>query len=282
MRRSGTTLALLLLPGVGYLAVFFGLPLILAVAGSFGIGTIGKDTGFTLVHYGELFGSQTYRDGLLFSLYLSVVPTLSALLIAVPLAVALQASFPGKRLFATLYKVPLVVPSLVAAFLLMVFLDRGGMVSRMLTPLGLSLPKLVRDPLAIGVIIAMAWKAVPFMTLIIAGALAAVPDDLKLAARTLGAGPLRTFLLVDLPLALPGITAATLLVFVGSTGAFAIPNLLGPIYPQPLSLYMYENAYVENNWGLVAAMGTVLSLVACLVLLGYYRVTDRVGAGAAR
>ena len=60
----------------------------------------------------------------------------------------------------------------------------------------------------------MAWKAVPFMTLIIAGSVAAIPDDLKAAARTLGAGRLTIFLRVELPLALPGITAATLLVFV--------------------------------------------------------------------
>ena len=281
MRRRGGALALLLLPGVGFLALFFALPLLQAVLASVGLGAIGARSGFTLAHYAELFGSPVYRDGLLFSLYLAVAPTVLGLALALPLAVALQQAFPGKRVFATLYKLPLVVPGLVAAFLLMVFLDRGGMAARLLAPLGISLPKLVRDPLGLGAVIAMAWKAVPFMTLIIAGALAAVPADLRLAARTLGAGPLSVFFLIDLPLALPGITAAALLVFVGSTGAFAIPNLLGPIYPQPLSLYMYESAYIENNWGLVAAMGTVLSGIACLVLIAYYRVTDGLKRGAA-
>ena len=106
----------------------------------------------------------------------------------------------------------------------MILFDRGGMLSRMLTPIGLSLPKLVRDEWGLGVIIAMAWKAVPFMTLIIAGSVASIPEDLKAAARTLGANRLTTFFRIELPLALPGITAATLLVFVSST-AYALAKI---------------------------------------------------------
>src|SRR5690348_12096368 len=113
MRRA-LALPLLLLPGVGYLALFFGLPLVLALLSSFGIGTIGTtESGLTLRHYVELFGNSIYRDGIIFSVYISVVPTAASLLVAIPLAVALQARFPGKRLFSILYKTPLVVPSIV-------------------------------------------------------------------------------------------------------------------------------------------------------------------------
>lgn len=273
--RGGQSLvtASLLLPGVGFLAIFFGLPLVLALLSSLGVGTVGVESELTLKHYADLFADSVYRDGLVTSIYISIVPTLVSLVVAVPLAVALQASFPGKRLFSILYKLPLVVPSIVAAFIVMILFDRGGMLSRMLMLFGLSLPKLVRDDWALGVIIAMAWKAVPFMTLIIAGSVASIPEDLKAAARTLGAGRLTTFFRVELPLALPGITAATLLVFVTSTGAFAVPYLLGPIYPRPLSVWMYEEAMHENNWGIASAMGIVLSLVACIILLIYYRLT---------
>ncbi len=273
MNRRTTVLLFLLLPGVGYLVLFFGLPLVLALLSSFGIGTIGAESRVTFEHYLALFAHSVYRDGLLFSVYLSVVPTLVSLAIAVPLAVALQSRFPGKQLFSTLYKTPLVVPSIVAAFIVMVVFDRGGMLPRMLLPFGLQLPKLVRDDWAIGVIIAMAWKSVPFMALIIAGALATIPDDLKAAARTLGAGRFSAFFRIELPLALPGITAATLLVFVGSTGAFAVPSLLGPIYPKPLSVWMYDEALEKGNWGLASAMGIVLSVVACVILVVYYRLT---------
>ena len=269
----------LLAPGVGVLLLLFGLPLLYALGSSFGIGVIGQASGgFTLEHYRALLTTRAYRDGLTFSFYLSLVPTLIALVIALPLAVALREHFPGRRLFVTLYQMPLVVPSIVAAFLVLILLDRGGMLWRLLLPLGITMPRLVRDEWAVGTVIAMVWKAVPFMTVIIAGAVAAIPEDLRLAARTLGATGPRVFWWVDLPLALPGITAATLLVFVGSVGAFAVPNLLGPAYPEPLSLHMYRHAYELNNWGLVSAMGTLLSVVAVLVLLAYYAVTRRMRA----
>lgn len=274
MTISRATLLLLLLPGVGYLVLFFGLPLALALLTSLGMGTIGTNQGFTLSHYADLFSNSVYRDGISYSLYIWVVPTLVSLAVALPLAVMLQATFPGKKLFLTLYKVPLVVSGIVAAFIVMILFDRGGEISRILKPLGLSLPKLVRDDWSLGVIIALAWKSIPFMTLIIGGALASIPTDLALAARTLGASQLTVFRQIELPLALPGITAAVLLVFVGSTGAFAVPSLLGPIYPKPLSICMYEAAYQKNDWGLATAMGIVLSAIACAVLLVYYHLTS--------
>jgi len=271
---SRYALWVLLAPGVGFLILLFGLPLGMALLTSIGLGTVGVNTGFTLDHYAELFSNSIYLDGLRYSLFLSVVPTLVSLTIAMPLAVALQSTFPGKKLFSTLYRVPLVVPGIVAAFIVMILFDRGGEISRILKPLGLGLPKMVRDEWSLGIIIAVAWKAVPFMMLIIGGSLASISTDLPAAARTLGANRATVFWRIELPLALPGITAAVLLVFVGFTGAFAVPLLLGPIYPKRLSVWMYEASYQENNRGLASAMGIVLSVIACAVLVIYYRVTS--------
>ncbi|MGL5137584.1 MAG: ABC transporter permease [Beijerinckiaceae bacterium] len=274
MKQGRLPLFLLLLPGVGFLLLFFGLPLVLVVLSSLGLGFHGSGAGgLTLSNYTEIFEQRVHRDGLRFSIYLAVTSTFLSLAISFPLAVAMQRGFPGKKLFSALYKIPLVVPTVVAAFLVLVFLDRGGMISRMLLPFGIALPRLVRDPWAVGVLVAMTWKAVPFMTLIISGAVASIPDDLRHAARSLGASPSSVFWRIEAPLALPGVTAATLLTFIGALGAFAIPNLLGPIYPQPLSIQMYLNAFEQNKWGLTAAMGTILSLVACAVLVAYYRLT---------
>mgnify|MGYP002779572180 CR=1 FL=1 len=259
--KKHLTVPLLLLPGVGYLLVFFGLPLFLAVAGGFGLFTLNAESRFTLGHYQSLFTDRAYRDSLLFTLYLAITSTLF--------------SFVGKAVFRAIYKIPLIVPSIVAAFLVLTLLDLGGVASRWFGLVGVSLPKLVRDPLAIGTLIALAWKNIPFMTLIIGGSLASINQDLPYAARTLGATPFVSFLRVQVPLALPGISAATLLVFIGNMAAFAIPNLLGPVYPLPLSIHMYQNAFELNEWGLVSAMGTFIGVVSGLVLLAYYALTNR-------
>ncbi len=272
--RKRLALPLLLLPGVGFLLFFFGIPLFLAIMGGFGLYNITGDTHFTLDNYRDLFVVREFRDGLYLTLYLAFVSTTLSLLVSVPLAALLQLDFVGKKVFNAVYKVPLVVPSVVAAFLVLTLIDRGGMASRVLALAEVGMPKLVRDRWAIGVLIAMTWKSVPFMTLIIGGSMAGISKDILHAARTLGAHPLVVFLRMQVPLALPGITAATLLVFIGAMGAFVVPNLLGPVYPLPLSIHMYDNAFEFNNWGLVSAMGTIISLVSAAVLLTYYRLTS--------
>jgi putative spermidine/putrescine transport system permease protein len=272
--KRSLNLWLLLAPGVGFLLLFFGTPLGLALLGGFGLDNIGTgEIKFTLEHYRTMLTDRIYLDGLGFTLYLSLASTLLSLLIALPVTALLQRSFPGQRLFNALYKVPLIVPGVVAAFLVLTLADRGGLLPRAFERIGLGFPQLVRDRWALGVLIGMAWKSVPFMVLVIGGSMAAVPRDVLAASRTLGANFWQTFLRVQVPLALPGITAAALLVFIGATGAYAIPNLIGPVYPSPISVHMYENAFERNQWGLVAAMGTVLSLTSSLVLLAYYRLT---------
>ena len=159
-----STLLLCLLPGVGYLLALFGLPLMRVVYGSF-TSTLPGQTGLGLATWRALFSNPVYMDGLWFSLWLGIAPTMVSLVISLPLSALMQANAASQKLFGTLYKIPLVVPGIVAGFLVLIVLDRGGMASRLATPLGLSIPRLVRDDLGLGAIIASAWKTVPFMTL---------------------------------------------------------------------------------------------------------------------
>ncbi len=280
-KTSRLTIFLCLLPGVGYLALFFGLPLLRVLYGSF---TAREPVAqaLTLDTWAALFANPVYMDGLWFSLWLGIAPTLVSLVIAIPLAALMQANETGRRLFGTLYKVPLVVPGIVAGFLVLIILDRGGMASRLATPLGVNMPKLVRDPWALGATIASAWKTIPFMTLIIAGAMAAISKDVLAAARTLGASPLTVLRRIQLPLAQPGITAAILLSFIGSLGSYVIPSLLGPTYPLPLSVHMFAEGFQRGNWPMVYAMGTLLSVMAIAVLVAYYAIVGSLGRTGGR
>jgi putative spermidine/putrescine transport system permease protein len=271
-----STLLLCLLPGVGYLIALFGLPLVRVVYGSFTSNAEGASM-LTLSTWQALFANPVYMDGLWFSLWLGAAPTVVSLLISLPLSALMQANESSRNLFGTLYKIPLVVPGIVAGFLVMVILDRGGMAERLLTPLGLPMPRLVRDQWGIGAIIGSAWKTVPFMTLIIAGAMAAISKDVLAAARTLGATQLTILWRIQLPLAQPGITAAILLSFIGSLGSYVIPSLLGPAYPLPLSVHMFAEGFQKGNWPMVYAMGTLLSVMAVAVLLAYYAIIGSFG-----
>lgn len=275
------TLVLCLLPGVGFLALFFGLPLIRVVIGSFSLRGADVPT-FTLNAWGELLSNPVYIDGMWFSIWLAFAPTVTSLVVALPLSALMQANETSRKLFGSLYRIPLVVPGVIAAFLVMIMLDRGGMLARVLTPMGIELPRLVRDRWGMGAIIAFSWKSIPFMTLIISGAMAAINKDVLVAARTLGASRFTILWRIQIPLAQPGITAALLLSFISSMGSFVIPQLLGPPYPLPLSVHMYNEGFTKGNWPLVYAMGTLLSAVAIGVLLAYYAIIGSLGKTATK
>jgi putative spermidine/putrescine transport system permease protein len=131
LRRRLET-ALLLAPGCGLLAVAMAIPigqLLLASFGLTGIGTAGK---FTLEHYLEVLTNPLLRDSLLFSLRIALVTAIVSTVAAALFATVLMLEFPGRRLIGSLYKIPFVVPSVVAAFLVVTMIGPGGMAARAL------------------------------------------------------------------------------------------------------------------------------------------------------
>ncbi|MBO9186925.1 ABC transporter permease [Rhizobium sp. L80/93] len=268
---------LLLAPGVGYLLLFFGGPLFSTFVGSF----LNDDGVLTLQWYVRIFTRPSMLRGLKTSIYYGVAPVIVSILVSVPLALLIRRSFLGRKLFSGLYKLPMAVPGIIVGLMVIVMFERGGFVDRIIAPFGLGLPKLVRDDWGVGVILASVWKQIPFMTLIITSAFAAIPDDIRFASRTLGASQIKTFLFVEVPLAMPGITAAILLTFIGSMGSYAIPDIVGPPVARPMSVLMV-NEFKQGRFPQVYAMGMLLSLFAVLVLMAYYALTDRIGAGNAK
>lgn len=273
VRSRTVQLCLLLLPGVGYLALFFGAPLFGTLLGSFQADPGGA---FTTRWYEAVFTRAPMLRGLKTSIYYGVAPVIVTLAVSVPLALLLRRSFLGRKLFNGLYKIPMAVPGIIVALMVVIVAERGGFLDRVIAPSGLALPKLVRDEWGIGVILATVWKQIPFMTLIIAGAFAAIPEDIGHAARTVGASRWQAFLFVEVPLAMPGITAAVLLTFIGSMGSYAIPDLVGPPSPPPLSVLMVRD-YNAGRLPQVYAMGMILSVFAVAVLAAYYALTSGIG-----
>src|ERR1035437_5934397 len=196
--------AWLLLPGLCFLGLLFVGPLLWSLLGSFGLDH-GLD-GFTLEHYAQIGSRPALLQGLAVSIYYGIAPVAVALVISVFMGLLLRRHFVGRSFFNGLYKIPMAVPGIIAALMIMTLAERGGFLDRLVAPLGIALPRLIRDPYGIGVILTTVWKQVPFMTLVITGAFAAIPQDVIAASRTLGASRWQTLLHVELPLALPGIS----------------------------------------------------------------------------
>src|SRR5436190_22776351 len=134
---------------------------------------------------------------------------------------------------------------------------------------------LIDQPLALlfnrtGVIIAMVHILLPFMILPLYSVMKSVPGTYLRAAVSLGSPPLAAFFRVYVPQTYPGIGAGALLVFILSIGYYVTPALLGGADDQMLSYYIAQYTNVEINWGMAAALGTLL-LAATMVLYGIYR-----------
>ena len=134
---------------------------------------------------------------------------------------------------------------------------------------------------ALGIVIVLLWHNIPITILIVSAVAAAIPRDVVEAARNLGASPWQVFGHVIVPLCIPGISAAALLVFIDSFGTFAIPSLIGPAFPRAISVMMTTEFLQHANWGLASALGVVMIVTTAIVLVLYYRLLIRMREQAA-
>jgi putative spermidine/putrescine transport system permease protein len=265
----------LLAPGLGYLVIFMGLPLVQVALRGIGMLRFGQPSQFTLQFYQTVLGDKIYRDSIVFTLTFAVVTTVLTLALALVLSALLQVKFPGRYLINVLFKVPLVVPSLVAAFLVMTLIGQGAIIARLVGRYGMEWPDIVHDRRATGMIMVLVWHNVPIMIVILSAIMSAIPIDVLDAARNLGATPWQVFRNITVPLSLSGISAATLLVFINVFGAFAIPSLMGPPYPSSLAVLMSGAVVERGEWEIASALGTLMAAAAAIILYGYYRLVRR-------
>ena len=281
-RRKRVALLLLLLPGAGFIALAMIAPLLQLLLGSLGLTGLGSDQGFSLAAFEAVLANPMMRDALLFSLRIAAATTVLSVLSALALVALLTLRFPGRRLVMLLYKLPLVVPSLIAAFLVLTMIGPGGMGARLAAQFGLGWPALVHDRAGIGITLVLLWHQIPVTLLILLAVVGAIPLDLIDAARNLGATAPSVFRHVILPLALPGISAAALLVFIDCFGAYAVPSLLGPAYPQALPVMMTTEFLERAHWQVASAIGVVMTLTTIAVMVLYHRLIARADRTPAR
>lgn len=202
---------------------------------------------------------------------MSATVTLLAILIGYPLAYWLSTlSERQANLMMILVLVPFWTSVLVRIAAWIVLLQNNGLTNRFLMGIGL-----IDEPLALlfnrtGVIVAMVHILLPFLILPLYSVMKSIPPNYLRAAVSLGSTPLAAFFRVYVPQTYPGVAAGGLLVFITSIGYYVTPALLGGASDQMLSYYVAQYTNVEVNWGMAAALGSVL-LVTTLILYALYR-----------
>ncbi len=219
-----------------------------------------------------------YVASLTRTLEISATVTLLCLVLAYPLAYRL-ATLPEStaNLLMILVLLPFWTSLLVRTASWLVILQREGPLNEALQWLGL-----IDQPLQLvfnrpGVVIAMTHVLLPFMVLPIYSVMRGIPPNYMRAATSLGAPFLTAFRRVYFPLSLPGVTAGCLLVFILAIGYYITPLLIGGANDQMVSALIAFLTLQTLNWGLAAALGTVLLVITIALYFVYTRVVGTDG-----
>jgi spermidine/putrescine transport system permease protein len=268
---------LLAAPAVGWLVAFMVAPCLLILAyafferGLFG----GIDFHFTLDNFKRV-ADPLYAKIFLNSARIALTTTVIAILIAYPAAYAIarapQRWQPILLFFAVL---PFWSNYLIRTYAWIVLLNREGLVNNLLRSLGYQ-----GEPLSMlysegAVITGLVYNYLPFVILAIYSVLSRLNPELIEASRDLGAGAVRTFIRVTLPLTLPGVAAGGVFVFVLSIGNFVTPALLGGGRFQMIGNLVYDQFLTANDWPFGAALGMVLIAIMIVLLMIQARATAR-------
>ncbi len=219
----------------------------------------------------ELLGQERVQQALLLSLRCSLGALAVALLLGVPLAWLLaRGGLPGTRVLRALVLVPMVLPPVVGGVALLLAFGRRGLLGPLLVDTGTT-PAFT----SYGVVLAEAFVALPFLVLVLEGAITGLDPAHEETAAMLGAGRVRVFLTVTLPMVAPSLAAGAALAWARALGEFGATitfagSLPGTTQTLPLAVYdlLVDDppaAYAVSALLLAVSVGLVVGLRARLV-----------------
>lgn len=261
------------LPAILFLAVFFVMPLVDNAARSLA----GSED--ALSYYARLLSDGYYLRITGATVVLSFGVAVLSLIFGYPIAYYLVNC--GKRMESFLLFcliAPLLTSLIMRTIGWQVIFARTGLFNNALRELGLiEQPlRLLNTPTA--VVIGMVHVLIPFMVLSIASVLRGIDKGLPEAARMLGAGRIRTFFTITVPLSLDGIATGLILVFMLANGSFVSLLLLGGGTVQNLPLLIYQQFTVTRDFEMASAVSNILLFVAILCLFLQLRFIRKKGA----
>ena len=263
---------LLLLVPLAYLAIFFAYPL-----GSILERSLGGDSGFGFDPFRVLLSDSYYLGRIWFTIWQAVVSTLLTLAVGLPVAFLFaKYEFPGKTLLKALSTLPFVMPTIVVAMgFTALFGSQGIINSVLMSTFGLDEPPVrISNSLTI-IFMAHAFYNYAIIVRIVSALWSNLDPSLEESAKVLGAGPIRTFYHVTLPMLLPAIISGSLLAFAFSFTSFAVVLVLGGPEFATLEVAIYELTAKLFRLPLAGALAIVQLGFTYLFLVLYARFQEQ-------
>ncbi|RVH38720.1 ABC transporter permease [Sinorhizobium meliloti] len=291
--RRRTQLAVLIGPVSLFLAVFFLGPLGIMIVTSFlAPGLYGGVEWTWYPHnYGRILGfadpmfedfDPVYISIFFRSLKIAALTVVATLLVCYPAAFCIsRLSERWKNFCLFLITLPFFTSLIVRLFIWVLILRQTGLVNGVLLGTGL-----IARPLELiytdgAIILGMVYIFIPFMFMPVYASVEKLDWTLVRASLDLGAGPIRTFLRIILPLTSPGIAGGALIVFIPALGNFVVPAVLGGAKVMMLGNLIEQQFLSARNWPFGSALAMMVMSVMLVLLFVYVILSGRRGFDAA-
>jgi putative spermidine/putrescine transport system permease protein len=266
-RRVSLGAIWLVVPGVLFLAAFLLYPsfqlLIVSLQDP-------RSGAWTLSAFNKVFAGGVYTRTLSSTFIVALQTTLWCIFAGYPLAYWLARLSPRRQRVAALFVLlPFWTSALVKNFAWLVFLGRNGVINDLLTAMGFAPAELLFQRST--VVFSMVHTMLPLAVVVMLPIMNQIERKLTQAADTLGASAAQQFWRIYLPLSMPGVAAAGLLVFISALGFFITPTLLGGARDTMLSQLIIVQINQLQNWQMGAAIAVMLVLAALVTCFIYDR-----------
>lgn len=231
--------------------------------------------GFTLANFADLL-KPVYARVFLDTVWICALTAIATLIVGYPLAYALvRIENPlAKSALLVIVITPLFLGEVVRTYSWIIVLGNNGFINSLLRGLGL-----IEQPLQLmfttfGVVVALVHVTLPVMVIMLAAGLSHIDRDYQRAAESLGAGPIRVFMTVTLPLSMPGVIAGVTTAFAWTFSAFATPQLIGGGRVNMISNLVYQLGFASFNFPFAATL-CVAGLALTIAVLSMLRLAAK-------
>ena len=208
-----------------------------------------QSEGYSLKHYNDFFTNVDWQTALTNSFQIAPLATLISVALGTVAAVGLsQSDVPFKKLIMAILISPMIVPLIISAAGMYFFYSRIGL-----------------QGTYIGIVLAHAALGIPFVIITVTATLVGFDKSLTRASANLGAGPMRTFLRVQMPLILPGVISGGLFAFITSFDEVVVVLFVGSASQKTLPWQMFTGLR-EQISPTILAVATILVILSILLL----------------
>ena len=244
----------------------------------------GLDT-LTLSYYRAVLGDPAFLQSLGVSLRIAATSALLAAVAGTAICAALVGTGRTRGALTYLVRLPILVPHTVTALFAVLLFAQTGLLARLAFTLGLiedfsQFPQLLYTTGYQGAVLSYLWKEAPFVAYFVLALMAGISGTLGEAAENLGASPLRSFFTVTLPLSMPAIAKAFLIIFIFAFGGYELPMLLGPTVPKALPVQAYlaymspelrDRPYAMVMYGVILLLSVAMAALYGLLTRALWR-----------